>query len=67
MKTERWRRLLAEDPELRRLLDEVVRENPELSPHREALGLQTDAPARTGDRFTPFSADELAQARAQGW
>lgn len=66
MKTKEWHRLLARHPELRRLVNELVRENPQLDPHREVLGVTTREPVTDG-QFRPFTRTELEEARRAGW
>lgn len=66
MNNVRWRRLLARHPEVRAVLDQLIRENPKLQESRDVLGLPVPSQPAVG-RWRPFTQQEMTEARSVGW
>ncbi len=66
MNNVRWRRLLARHPEVREVLDQLIRENPKLQEERDVLGLPVPQVTQPS-RWRPFTAQEMTEARSVGW
>lgn len=62
----RWRSLLDAHPEVKKALDQLVRDNPVLTPGRHTLGVSEPVTVPSSE-WVPFTSQERVLARQVGW